>query len=158
MWWFLFGLIWGLVWGFATNAVIRNKGYKENWFWWGFFFGLIALIVAATKPSYYDYMQSQNAISKVTEENINRHTLSNGGWECPCGAVNPAYTGTCSCGRTKAEVLRLQKQTQEEAQSKAAQQEETENLDRLKKLKELLDIGAITNEEFEQKKRQLLDI
>ena len=23
----------GIIFGIATNAVIRNKGYDENWFW-----------------------------------------------------------------------------------------------------------------------------
>ena len=43
-------IIWGVVWGYATKAVINNKGYDDNWFWWGFFFGFIALIVAVAKP------------------------------------------------------------------------------------------------------------
>lgn len=43
-------IIWGVVWGYATKAVIKNKGYDDNWFWWGFFFGFIALIVAVAKP------------------------------------------------------------------------------------------------------------
>ncbi len=43
-------VILGVIWGFAVNAVVQNKGYDENWFWWGFFFGFIALIVALTKP------------------------------------------------------------------------------------------------------------
>lgn len=34
--------------------------------------------------------------------------------------------------------------------------EETDNLDKIKKLKELLDMGAITQEEFEEKKKELL--
>lgn len=42
--------IYGCIFGAATNAVVRNKGYQENWFWWGFFFGLIALLVALSKP------------------------------------------------------------------------------------------------------------
>ena len=33
-----------------------------------------------------------------------------------------------------------------------------DNLEQIKKLKELLDMGAITQEEFEQKKKQLLDL
>lgn len=32
----IYGLIWGIIWGVATNKVIENKGYYENWFWWGF--------------------------------------------------------------------------------------------------------------------------
>ena len=42
-------LIWCAIWGFATRAVIYNKGYDKNWFWWGFIFGFIAFIVALTK-------------------------------------------------------------------------------------------------------------
>ncbi len=41
--------IYGTVWGVVVNKVIENKGYQENWFWWGFFFGFLALIVALTK-------------------------------------------------------------------------------------------------------------
>lgn len=47
-------IIWavqGAIWGFATNKIVENKGYDENWFWWGFFFGLIALLVALSKPT-----------------------------------------------------------------------------------------------------------
>lgn len=44
------GIVQGIVWGIATDKIIENKGYKENWFWWGFFFSFLALIVALTKP------------------------------------------------------------------------------------------------------------
>ena len=44
----LFGVLYG---GVVVNKVIENKGYKENWFWWGFFFGIFALIVAITKQN-----------------------------------------------------------------------------------------------------------
>ena len=42
-------IAWALIWGFATRTVIYNKGYSDNWFWWGFFFGFIAFIVALSK-------------------------------------------------------------------------------------------------------------
>lgn len=29
--------IYGTVWGVVVNKVIENKGYQENWFWWGFY-------------------------------------------------------------------------------------------------------------------------
>ena len=41
----------GSIFGVATNAIIKNRGYSENWFWWGFFFGFIAMIVALSKPA-----------------------------------------------------------------------------------------------------------
>ncbi|SES41854.1 hypothetical protein SAMN04487884_14614 [Butyrivibrio fibrisolvens] len=37
------------IYGYATKEIIKGKGYAENWFWWGFFFGLIALVVALCK-------------------------------------------------------------------------------------------------------------
>lgn len=43
-------IIQGIIFGVVTNLIIKNKGYKENWFWWGFFFSFFAVIVAATKP------------------------------------------------------------------------------------------------------------
>lgn len=36
----LFGIIWGL----ATQSIGKSKGH-QNCFWWGFFLGLIGLIV-----------------------------------------------------------------------------------------------------------------
>lgn len=49
---YLWGLlVYGIIFGVVTNIVIKNKGYEENWFWWGFLFGVFALIVACTKPS-----------------------------------------------------------------------------------------------------------
>ena len=92
----------GCVWGWAVNKVVKNRGYDENWFWWGFFFGLIALIVALTKPqNTYDQYKST-----VTYEN---------------GANSDKF----------AEV---------------------------KKYKELMDAGIITEEEFDKKKSEILGL
>ena len=88
----------GSIWGRVTRNIIRNKGYKENWFWWGFFFGFMAVIVALTKPD-------------IT----NRY------------------------GSTYVPI-----------------DEEAENLKKLKIYKELLDMGAISAEEFEERKKALL--
>ena len=60
----------GSIWGWAVNKIVENKDYRENWFWWGFFFGIIALIVALTKlgmprttdeTSNYNYFRSEKA-------------------------------------------------------------------------------------------------
>lgn len=92
------GIIWGLVWGFATKAVINNKGYKENWFFWGFIFGFIALIVACAKPA--------------------------------ASSVNSTKGNEIS---------------------------EKAKVDAILKYKDLLDVGAITQEEYDKKKKELLD-
>lgn len=106
--------IYGTIWGVVTNKVIENKGYRENWFWWGFFFGFFALIIAATKPalpretsntgSYFgdggsivgpEYRFTGFGIERKVSEVPN-------GWRCNhCGAVNAGYVGTCGCGCDK---------------------------------------------------------
>jgi hypothetical protein len=92
------------MWGFATKAVINYKGYDDNWFWWGFFFGFIAFIVALGKPagrsSVYDNKTSA-MIERAAKEDREAQMLSNDGWKCQCGRVNPSYTGTCVCGGSK---------------------------------------------------------
>lgn len=32
----VYWIIGGVIWGIVCNKVIENKGYRENWFWWGF--------------------------------------------------------------------------------------------------------------------------
>ena len=158
-------IIWGIVWGIATNAIIQNKGYNENWFWWGFFFSIIAALVAISKPENrksYDYSNDSSSLgnggSFYTREYQDNKVLSDGGWKCICGRLNNSFTGTCACGRTKEEVKKFE---EEEKQKQIEQQNETEELNRLnaiKELKSLLDTGAITQEEFEAKKKSLLGL
>lgn len=140
-------LVQGLIFGFAADAIVSNKGYEENWFWWGFFFGLIALLVALSKP--------QNTVEisyEIREETHQKNLLENGGWKCSrCGTVHPAYTGTCGCGGTKKDSLNQTRQEQKNSS-------ELENIQKLKGYKELLDAGAITAEEFERKKQELLSL
>ncbi len=144
----ILAVIWGVVWGIATYNVIENKGYSDNWFWWGFFFGFIALIVALTKPD-----ANQYAVSAAPgKSGIDQKMLDNGGWKCTCGRVNPSYTGTCACKKSKQEALEREKKVQQ------AKEEEQElvKLKKLKEYKELLDAGVITEEEYEVKKKAIL--
>ena len=82
----------GIVWGYATKTIVNNKGYSDNWFWWGFFFGIIALLVALTKPDINQNVRSSGYSS------IKYDT-----WTCPaCSRVNQSYVITCECGAVKA--------------------------------------------------------
>lgn len=91
-----------VMWGVLTAKVISDKGYQKNWFWWGFFFGFIALVVAIIKPVYNPSIFSKtlqaqkNAKEKVI---LNQSLLENGGWKCTCGRVNAKYVTTCPCGQ-----------------------------------------------------------
>jgi len=89
-------LIWQCTfWGSVTRKVLENKGYSEDWFFWGFFFGIIAFALAVSKP---DCPRKQAG----TNDQYYKELLAEGGWGCEkCGRANPAYTGTCSCGNHK---------------------------------------------------------
>ncbi len=100
----------GSVWGWAVNKIVENKGYHENWFWWGFFFGLLALVVALTKPDVpYSERESGSYFGEggsIVSRNYAYGALgereagnASGGWKCTrCGKINASYVGTCGCG------------------------------------------------------------
>lgn len=155
--WFIGTIICCIIWGCVTNIIIHNKGYDENWFWWGFFFGIIALIIAATKPENRHDVYTEIKLSKLMEEDNKKRLMQNGGWACVCGRTNPHYTGTCACGRTKIESQNEKNKAAEEKKRLQLLDSKVSNLDELKKLKELLDMKAITQEEFDEKKKQLLN-
>lgn len=187
MLYFIIAIVQALVFGFATKIVIENKGYDDNWFWWGFFFGFIALIVACAKPQNINYTSSSSQpsqpaytsysssygsnLNKDANKAYNEQLLANGGWKCSCGRVQASYVSSCSCGRSKSEVLNAQykkKQENERKQVELKKQEEVkkqvEAMDEMSKVsvikeyKELMDAGAISQEEFEAKKKQLLGL
>lgn len=138
-------LIQGAIFGFAADQIVQNKGYDENWFWWGFFFGFIALLVALSKPDINDW-------TVTDKETGSERILSDGGWKCnKCGAVNAAYCGTCGCGATKDGNEQSMKQASKHMIEDSA-------INAMKKYKELLDADIITKEEFDEKKKELLGI
>lgn len=42
-------LIYSLVCGFVSKAINNNRG-KDGGFWWGFFLGVIGIVVVAVRP------------------------------------------------------------------------------------------------------------
>ena len=83
--------LFGIIWGFATQSIGKSKGH-QNCFWWGFFLGLIGLIVVVC----------------LNPKTINQNNLF-------------------------------------------------DNIDALDKLQRLKENGAITEEEFEENKKILLN-
>lgn len=74
---FVTGIIWCVVWGIVVNKVIENKGYEENWFWWGFFFEVFALIAALAKP-YAEEEAFEKPILLQREPMKRTETIANG--------------------------------------------------------------------------------
>ena len=97
---------------------------------------------------------------------LRKNAPAPGSWVCSCGKVNPGYSHTCGCGKTQSQVAR------DKAEKKMARTASTEkapaadsstiadqskkSLELLKELKDLLDQGVLTQEEFDSKKAELL--
>lgn len=187
MMYFVVVLVQAIIFGFATKRVIEDKGYDDDWFWWGFFFGLIALVVALAKPQKIDYFSYsgqpyqptytsyQNAygsnVSNAANKVHNEQLLTNGGWKCSCGRVLASYVSSCSCGKSKSDVKNAELKRkldeearlaelkkQEETQAQATGMCESSKVSAIKEYKELMDAGIISQEEFEAKKKQLLGL
>ena len=115
----LAGIVSAVVMGVVARKISENKGY-EGGFLWGFFLGILGVIIVASKPD--------------NHAGYNQRQMQQGGWRCAkCHHVNPGYVTICSCGLLKTE-------------------------DALIKYKQLLDSGAISEEEYEAKKKQLLGV
>ena len=114
-----------------------------------------------TKPSSLAGAAVQTELEKMKAEEI--RVLSNGGWKCHrCQTVNPAHIGFCGCGMTRGQNKEIDKKNENKQPEKLeeikTQQNENDKFDEIKKYKELLDTGIITEEQFETKKKQLLGL
>lgn len=150
----------GVVYGTATKKVLQYRGYfYEDWFWFGFVFGLVTLLVAMSRPD--------NNANFLKQRKAGAPKMVNPGveWKCrKCKAVNPAYTGTCSCGNTREEndapLRALQAKREAEAraleEAKLGLDSELDNLLTLSAYKDLLDKGVISAADFEERKKELL--
>lgn len=160
-------LVWAFVWGFATKKVGENKGH-DGCFWWGFWLGFIGLIIVLTKPndrsSIYGYggapqNEYERALSIAANEAERKKKLKDGYWECnKCGELNAPYVTSCICGTTLSENKRIVREKQSEQEKNKTERPAVSEADELSKFKKLLDEGAITEEEFQAKKKQILKL
>lgn len=157
-------IVWGIIWGAATSIVIKNKNYNdsETWFWWGFLFGFIALLVAIAKPEYRSHTTYSNQPSHLTPylQNTNNYQSNSptNSWYCSkCGKTNYAYVGTCACGNTK-RAITTKSNTSAKVTTTTKTTSTNNSAEDLLMYKKLLDAGAITQEEYDAKKKQLLGL
>ena len=59
------------------------------------------------KHFYEDEYHKRHSESVQNEKDL----LNNGGWKCVCGTVNASYVSSCSCGKTKREIIARQAST-----------------------------------------------
>lgn len=150
----------GCLWGAATFTINQNKGYWNNGFWWGFWLGWIGLVVVLCKSdnhySYYSSSVDKNFPSDQPHPAIASQPVPNGGWRCECGRAHAAYVISCACGRSKIPMPVAEAEVSAEPDADIRDSEER-IITLLKEYKALLDCGAITQDEFEKKKNQLLN-
>lgn len=108
--------------------------------------------------TYSGYQTNDYQLKQMTQEKNDNDILREGGWRCHrYGKVNPKYQTSCNCGLSLSE----QNKYLEEQQNKQKQQEELKMREEKMKLvlsnKKMLDEGLITQEEFEEQKKKLLE-
>ncbi|MGN0655006.1 MAG: SHOCT domain-containing protein [Oscillospiraceae bacterium] len=117
-------IIFSVMFGAVTCVLNNEKGY-EGGFWWGFFLGVIGIIIVVCKPE--------------NKEVLDRRCIIAGGWVCKkCGKRNNGSVMTCECGSNKLFDTHV-------------------SADELIKYKKLLDDGAITESEYNNVKKKLLN-
>lgn len=162
----------GLICGGICVAISYSRG-MEGGFWWGFLLGIIGIVVVAVRPndrpapSYSSSSASSDSYYSSSSSYLNtsrtNDALSNGGWRCPnCGKLHYSYESGCSCGASKFSQIESQPESEPESKALPAGIEDApvavSQADEIRKFKELLDDGILTQEEFEAKKKQLLGL
>lgn len=108
--------------------------------------------------------QNSHLLSSAT--NASAKNAAPRGWMCTCGTFNASFAPKCKCGKRKSEVVTEKPQNMGKLENdqavnqtptrRDAIKKEQETVRLLKEYKELLDSGAISQEEFDQKKTDLL--
>ncbi len=149
-------LIVAIIMGCITKAINQNKGY-DGGFAWGFWLGIIGIIVVAVRQSAYHSSysayrtptESELRVSALALESHEKRLFQEGGWRCPrCNKVHAKYVSSCPCGFIPG------KETVESTYTTPT----VNTGEEIRKYKQLFDDGIISEEEFIAKKKQLLGI
>ena len=143
-------LVSGLIMGLISQTINQNKGYTGG-FAWGFWLGILGIIVVACKsPAWQRPVTYNTAPVQKPEKDV---------WFCTnCGMRHEAYEHICSCGQQKLKVeTTANVAEQNNGPQPVKNQDDEKTIRALKEYKELIDAGIITAEEFEAKKKSLLN-
>lgn len=88
-------LVYSVICGIISSYINQKKGYVGG-FEWGFFLGIIGVIIVACKSiSYYGTFSITS--SEPPESKYKK--LKKGDWKCnKCGNINQSYITSCNCG------------------------------------------------------------
>lgn len=137
--------------GAISKTVNEKNGYFGG-FAWGFWLGIIGIIVVAVRQPPF-YHSSESIIipehgKKLPASAISEEDAPNG-WHCRCGRYNAQYVSSCVCGISKREAMSPQPEVVEP-------DDEMKKIAALKEYQKLLEDGIITQDEFDAKKKAIL--
>ena len=163
----IIGLSISIIFGSISQQIMEEKGYGKAGFWSGFQHGIFGIAQAKAMPDLKERDNQRALIKALGPAHRDNELLTNGGWRCSkCGAVNAGYVGTCGCGTTKYESEHPQPVVQNVKTTNPAGNiseekkvdNEYEKIKILKEYKNLLDDGVLTAEEYEQKKKAIMNL
>lgn len=137
------------IFGAITKNINENKGY-DGGFAWGFFLGIIGIIVVACRSDAPKSSYVSDRVSRL--EAVSRgESSAQRSWQCGfCRRMNTDYMTTCECGKSKAESM--QRRIEEQNQPKTTTVEQ-----KLGEAKSLFEKGIITEEEYEVRRKKILE-
>ena len=171
-----------IMFGCIARKICNDKGYQNEGFWWGFFLGVIGLIVVACKsenPNRYSsalnnsnsYSSQLHSLAEEAEKQRRGYQgtydnkSTNSEWKCcVCGTVNPKYVTTCTCGnssfdneRKRAEMWK-EREEREAAERERAEKEkaEKERAEREREEKERADKEQAEREREDKRRAELI--
>lgn len=146
----------GCIMGSISKAINEKNGYYGG-FAWGFWLGVIGIVIVALRQS-APYRSSESIIIPKHGKKLPSYAVSEedapNSWRCRCGRNNAQYVSSCVCGMSKHDVLSGVVQSKAEVPADA--DDEMKNIAALREYKKLLDGGVITQEEFDAKKKAIL--
>ena len=95
---------------------------------------------------------------KLSHEEDRKLKISKNYWQCTCGQLNAPYITTCTCGMTEKQISMKKNEEKNKKIQEEQKKSELDNLNLLTKYKEMLDSGIISEEEFNEKKKELLKL
>lgn len=171
-------IIQGCIFGAIARYISSNKGY-DGGFAWGFFLGIIGLLVVGLRPD--NVSRTGISTREMYPETNNTGIPANSTWTCYCGQENSYKLDYClRCHRTKDEALAYTSANKIACPHCGAMNakgnlrcfacnanltddipfadapKSNTDIDMIQKLAELHAAGILTDEEFADKKKEIL--
>ena len=89
-----------IIFGLICRKIAISKGHSSGYFWLGFFFDIIGIIITSCIPNLNKEKEEKNQYKALQRQNQLNYGFVKEFWICPdCGTKNPANANYCmECG------------------------------------------------------------